>query len=282
MPVSAGMKTYLAGNCLYLATLWEVVAVDTTTIRATNHTRPITYGSNQYAPLPLSPTIIQRKAGLSVDNADLQAIISDGKFTEPQLLAAKWSYAAVTLTVVAVDNLALGHAQKVGGLIGEVTIQNGAAQFEYRSWSDVLSQPIGDLASETCRVKLLGDAECAKDLTAFTHATTVATVTDARTFTVSLGTAKADGYFNYGKATFTSGSNNGLAVEIRKNVGNTITLALPAFYTISASDGVTLIAGCDRTRATCRDRFNNVINFRGEPDLPGRDKTFRIPETDNA
>ncbi len=38
---------------------------------------------------------------------------------------------------------------------------------------------------------------------------------------------------------------------------------------------VELIEGCDRQLATCRDRFANIANFRGEPHLPGNDLLTR-------
>jgi uncharacterized phage protein (TIGR02218 family) len=33
--------------------------------------------------------------------------------------------------------------------------------------------------------------------------------------------------------------------------------------------------GCDKRFATCRDRFGNAANFRGEPHLPGNDLLTR-------
>jgi hypothetical protein len=35
--------------------------------------------------------------------------------------------------------------------------------------------------------------------------------------------------------------------------------------------------GCDRRLATCRDRFGNVVNFRGFPHIPGNDVVLRYP-----
>ncbi|MDE5056044.1 phage BR0599 family protein [Wolbachia endosymbiont of Drosophila bicornuta] len=30
-----------------------------------------------------------------------------------------------------------------------------------------------------------------------------------------------------------------------------------------------ILAGCDKTFPTCRSKFNNTVNFRGEPYIPG-------------
>jgi len=40
---------------------------------------------------------------------------------------------------------------------------------------------------------------------------------------------------------------------------------------------VELREGCDKRFETCRDRFSNAINFRGEPHLPGNDLLTRYP-----
>ena len=40
---------------------------------------------------------------------------------------------------------------------------------------------------------------------------------------------------------------------------------------------VSLTEGCDKRFATCRTRFANSANFRGEPHLPGNDLLTRYP-----
>ena len=40
---------------------------------------------------------------------------------------------------------------------------------------------------------------------------------------------------------------------------------------------IELIEGCDKRFETCRDRFANALNFRGEPHLPGIDLLTRYP-----
>jgi hypothetical protein len=84
------------------------------------------------------------------------------------------------------------------------------------------------------------------------------------------------GYFDGGVMTWTSGANNGLSGEVASYTVGQIVLALPMPYAIAAGDTYSLIAGCDKTFPTCRDRFSNVLNFRGEPYLGGMDKLVQI------
>ncbi len=38
--------------------------------------------------------------------------------------------------------------------------------------------------------------------------------------------------------------------------------------------GVVLLAGCDKSFATCKAKFANALNFRGFPHLPGNDTAY--------
>ena len=61
--------------------------------------------------------------------------------------------------------------------------------------------------------------------------------------------------------------------------GGTVTLdlwqAMP--QAIAEGDTFTVTAGCDKRFATCRDKFANVVNFRGFPHIPGNDFIVSYP-----
>ncbi len=84
------------------------------------------------------------------------------------------------------------------------------------------------------------------------------------------------GYFDYGLITFTSGLNSGLSMEVKSYVPGQITLQLPFPYAVVPGDAYTMHAGCDKSLATCRDRFNNIVNMRAEPYLPGIDRLVQV------
>jgi uncharacterized phage protein (TIGR02218 family) len=139
------------------------------------------------------------------------------------------------------------------------------------------------MVMQDCVVVELGDALCGVNLAgttvdghAITRTTTVAGVTSQQQFTIS-GTAFPDGFYKRGKVIWTSGGNDDVEMHVLDNVGNLITLFVPAYFDIVAADGLTIIAGCDRKRATCRDKFDNVKRMRAYPDLPGRNKLLQFP-----
>jgi hypothetical protein len=83
------------------------------------------------------------------------------------------------------------------------------------------------------------------------------------------------GYFTYGVVSWLTGQNAGYKMDVRQSSPGSITLALPMTYPIAVGDTYSIVAGCDKTASTCRQRFGNFVNFRGEPFIPGTDAILR-------
>ena len=57
----------------------------------------------------------------------------------------------------------------------------------------------------------------------------------------------------------------------------TLVLAMPA--AVQVGDTFSIVAGCRKRLEDCRDKFDNVLNFRGEPHRPGVDALTAAPES---
>jgi uncharacterized phage protein (TIGR02218 family) len=83
-------------------------------------------------------------------------------------------------------------------------------------------------------------------------------------------------YFSLGKLQFTSGALQGtwagIATQAVAGETTTLTLMPPLLAAPAPGDTFTVWPGCDRALATCTNKFNNVLNFRGFPWIP-------VPET---
>ena len=86
-------------------------------------------------------------------------------------------------------------------------------------------------------------------------------------------------YLDGGTIQWVTGQNAGLAQELKTFDfnNNQVDLWLPASYPMSAGDKFIYYAGCDKTRTTCVQKFNNILNMRGEPDMPGINKALGYP-----
>jgi len=113
----------------------------------------------------------------------------------------------------------------------------------------------------------------------FTRDGVVAAVTSNFTMEVVFSDARAvDDWLNGGALIFESGANSGIVREISDFValGQVLTLFLPEPFTPFAGQKVRVYTGCDKRRETCKVRFVNVINFQGEPDVPGTDEIGKV------
>ena len=113
---------------------------------------------------------------------------------------------------------------------------------------------------------------------ALTLVAVVATVVSQREVTLTVSTDAAAPLMIDGRLRWASGTNNALVEEVLSWVLATKTVILKRDmpFTIGVGDSVELVAGCDRTRATCIT-FDNIENYRGFPDVPGNDWLFRTP-----
>jgi uncharacterized phage protein (TIGR02218 family) len=113
----------------------------------------------------------------------------------------------------------------------------------------------------------------------------VATVTGNGDFTLTYTGDAPDALLTGGLLTFEASAsptsaNTGLSMEIKSwsLVSKRVMLFLSMPFDISPGDAVALRAGCGKSLGVCRDTFDNVLNFRGEPFVPGNDLLFRTPD----
>lgn len=282
---SANLATHLASESTTLATLWRVVRRDGAVFRFTDHDRDIAYGGESYlAALGYQRAAIAGGSDLAVDNADLVGLINAGSILESDLRAGLWDGAAVRIFAVNWADLTQGELKLRRGTLGEVVVDDrGLFRAELRGMAQPLQQTIGSLYQAECRADL-GDARCGVNLAfgaGFTAQDTIATVTDSVTLVLAgTGTSLlADGWFDGGVAIWQTGANAGVAREVLGWVQGTLTLSLlgPPPFASAPGDTLHIQSGCDKRWATCRDKFSNRFNFRGEPLVPGANALVGTP-----
>lgn len=85
--------------------------------------------------------------------------------------------------------------------------------------------------------------------------------------------------FEGGTVTWISGDNAGRSMEVKAyDSAGMVTLWLGMYFTIQVGDRFYINPGCNKRRDTCLNTFNNIVNFRGEPDMPMMDKVLSYPQ----
>jgi uncharacterized phage protein (TIGR02218 family) len=266
------LATHYAGGTTTLADLLKITRKDGAVYAFTSASEDVTIGAQLYTSAQgLDISSIEVSAGLAVDNLELTTLDDGTLFTKLEVLSGKWRNAAFEISRYNWANPAGGIEVRMVGTIGEVHLNRGSIVAELRGLQQALQQPIGSVSSKTCRARL-GDAMCTKSLTAFTFTGTVTSAANQQVFTASAMAQAAD-YFAEGLLTWTSGPSNGLTVKVKGFAsGGVFTLSLPMLSAISAGHTFSVIAGCQKRLDDCRDKFSNVLNFQGEPHLPGIDQ----------
>ena len=279
---TAALSAHLGQEVTTLATCWRVTRKDGVEFFFTDHDQDIDFDGQMYkASTSYSRTAIANDSSMAVDNLDVDGVFDAAAITEQDMRAGKFDHAEVRVFLVNWADPAMGALKMRRGWFGEVMLtEQGAFRTELRGMAQALQQRIGEIYSPECRADL-GDHRCKVDLAPLTRTGAVTSATDRADFFAMLdGAPTPDGWFNGGALTFTSGENAGRTTEVKSWTAATgrIELFLAVGYAIAAGDSFTVYPGCDKRLETCIGRYNNVVNFRGEPYVPGIDAMISYPD----
>jgi uncharacterized phage protein (TIGR02218 family) len=268
-------------NPTSVATLWKVTRRDLQVFGFTDHDKDIRYpdtyaGVIYYARTGFTGSQIATSAALSVDNLELTGFLDSIALTEPEMEAGLWDGADFEIFEVNWQNLSQGRNLLMTGNIGEMRRQGPLFVSELRGLSARLQTNQGRVVDPLCSARF-GDARCGFDVASVTTtAVPVTSVTSRRVFgATSLGAATD--YYSWGTVEFTTGENAGFVQDIKTfTSGGAIELQLPMPYPIAVADQFTIVPGCDKRLKTgdgsytgdCFVKWDNVVNFRGFPEVP--------------
>jgi uncharacterized phage protein (TIGR02218 family) len=280
--IPPALQTKLDTGATTLCRCWIVTRNDGVTQGFTDHDENVVVdGVTCLAAAGLNAAEATQKLGLAVTGSDLSGALADDSLTEADLAAGRYDAAEVAIWLVdwSEPELAVLLAK---GVLGEVRRAGQAFTAELRGLTHRLAEQSGRLYTASCSVDL-GGAACGLDLNTptYTGNGTVAALDATSTFHADGLDAYADEWFTAGRLVWTGGANAGLAVEVKfhrtgaDGVSVSLWQAMPE--PIEVGDAFTVTAGCDKRFATCRDRFDNAVNFRGFPHIPGNDFVVRYP-----
>lgn len=269
--IPSGLAAHYATRSTTVAELLKIVRPDGVVFGFTSHDvdSPAIAGVIYKANPGLDVTSIATSSNTSVGNLELTSLHDGSVFTTADILGGVWRNSEFLVGRYNWANPSDGVETLLAGTVGEVEIRQTSVVAELRDLRQYLQQAIGDVSSKTCRARL-GDARCRKDLTAFTFTGSIDVVTSNRVFQDTGLTQTAD-FFGEGEIIWSTGNNAGQKAKIKSfSLGGTLTLALPMFSTVQVGDTFTAIAGCrKRVDEDCKLKFNNILNFVGEPHRKG-------------
>lgn len=270
------MIEWLQPELTRVALCWWVERADGVGIGFTSHDRMLVVDGRDHAAAPgMVPSAVTRSAGFDVATLDVKGALTSDRVTAADLAAGRWDGARVRMFAVDWGDPGGPRVELARGEIGDVSVADGAFTAELRGSTAVLERAVVEQTSPECRASL-GDRRCRVDMAGRVAVARVAEVVSGQVLVLDRAEPEANAY-GYGRVRFLDGANAGLSVAVTASDGDRITLRDPPRLSVAAGERIELRQGCDRLLATCAGRFANVVNFRGEPHLPGNDLLTRYP-----
>lgn len=279
----AALRAHLAGGATTVCRCWAVTRRDGARFGFTDHDRDLVFAGTTFrAASGMTASALQQGTGLAVDNSQAAGALSDGTLTEADLMAGLFDGA--TVEIWRVNWAAVSQRERLfRGVLGEIRRGDGAFEAELRGLAELLNRPSGMVYQRACTA-VLGDARCAFDLDRPGYAAHVEldAQTDGEVFDLPDPGGFPDRWFAHGTLRVETGAAAGLGATIksdrsRSGARRRLTLWEPLRRAILPGDRVLLHAGCDKRAATCREKFDNFLNFRGFPHIPGEDWLTSYP-----
>jgi hypothetical protein len=128
------------------------------------------------------------------------------------------------------------------------------------------NQSLTKIFSKTCRANF-GDLLCKIDKNNYSTIYEISSIIGRKLSLVDCD--KENGYFTGGSASFKTDHGKQFESKITRHFEKNIELNIivPAIFADNCKS-VTLTVGCDKKFISCCNKFNNGVNFRGEPLIP--------------
>lgn len=254
-----------------VATFWRVYRRDGVLLAFTSHDRDLIFEAIAHRAAPgMVPAAIRLTATISDDSAEVEGALSHDSISAEDLAAGLFDEAAIEIGAVDWQQLE-SHILYVGR-VGPIEHDQLVFSAALRSAKHVLDRDLVPRTSPTCRSEFCGPG-CGLSAARFTSSCRLSEV-DLDGNSVRFAGLDPARYLD-GALRFLAGPQIGLTFSIVGTSGEWLCLDRPLSSALEPGILGRLREGCDHTISTCASRFQNAVNFRGEPFLPGNDLLTR-------
>lgn len=267
---------WMQSEIVHSAWCWKITRRDGVMLGFTSHDTDIEYNGVVYkAATGFAPSSVSTTGDMSVDNLDAEGMLRSDSLTAEDLRKGIYTNAAIEVFLINYQNLKDEVFLMRRGVLGEVTYGKNGFKAEIRGLMEAYQQQAGKVYQKNCRT-CLGSKECGVYLPYWTFEGKVTGISEDGSFVIDV--KKENDFFSYGVITWKTGLNAGSQMEVKKyNANGKTELFLPMNFTVGIGDTFSIVAGCDSNATTCRNKFNNLVNFRGEPYIIGNSYSASYP-----
>ncbi|MFB2551017.1 DUF2163 domain-containing protein [Ensifer soli] len=285
--IPTALAAHLDGEATTVCHCWRVICADGVVLGFTEHDGDLVFAGTTYrAASGFLASDSEQGTGLGAEAGEVTGGFSSAAILEADVVAGRYDGARVETYLV--NWQAPGqHVRLRVEEIGEVVRAGDRFRAELRRQTHRLDQLQGRVYGRRCDAAF-GDARCRVDAedAAYRREGAVVAVLSETLLRVSGLSASPDGFFRLGEMHVLTGENAGARISIENHVrgegGVTLSLWLPPPLPLVAGDTFAVTAGCDKSFATCGEKFGNRLNFQGFPHMPGMDFAYGYADGDTV
>ncbi|MDR0572172.1 MAG: DUF2163 domain-containing protein [Rickettsiales bacterium] len=208
------------------------------------------------------------------NSVNIVGFVNDGNINERDIVMGKFDDAKIDIFLVNKNVLDGEKIYLSKGYFKDIQLIDDKFFINIEGILTALKKPITENYSPLCRASFC-DVRCKLNEENHSFVGSVDGVNSKISFFSNDLVDFEKNYFKYGIVTFMEGEDTRERIMIRENNQGTIILSNGLGRDIIVGDGFKIMAGCDKTIETCAKKFNNNINFRGEPNIP-RTKIYQF------
>lgn len=238
-----------------------IVKLKTGTIYLAATDTDITFAGQTYMAIPFQRETIDKSMDNVIDSCEIS--LGDGNYDKLAYLSNGFDFRGADVTIFKIsypDSLEDDTIKSISfmGYVNSCSYSDGVFSFSLNTRLPNIEVP--NRACQLCCNSEFGDSECGISL----EETNVELATGSTSSNILLPSTYETNYWKDG-VIFIKGESR----LILSNEGNKIVVNYSFLQSdIKGGMEATLIRGCDKTKETCQNRFNNMKNFSGFPTIP--------------
>ncbi|MBV2142651.1 DUF2163 domain-containing protein [Falsochrobactrum sp. TDYN1] len=281
IPVPAALESHLQSEVTTHCFAWLIRRSDQLVLGFTDHDRALVLQAVSCEPLTgLNSSEATTALGLSIAGGEVEGVLSSTRISDTDIEQGRYDGATIETYLVNWKN-PQQHMMLRRWTAGTISRSGSRFVMELKGAAAAFDAIRGRRIQRQCDAKL-GDGRCGVNLgdpRFFAHGSVIRA--EGAALTVAGLGGFAGGWFRQGTLSWETGANAGRSIRVAGHEGGELHLREPPLMPVGVGDGFRIVAGCDKSFATCKAKFGNGSNFRGYPHLPGNDAAFAYVNSEN-
>lgn len=259
------MEKSLERDCYTLATCWVLTTKANKKIGFTDHVDEIIEDDFIYhSGSGFGSSSIESSIDISSSKVEVNGVLESSILKKDEIISGVYDNSHIEIFILDYTNPKSGKIKIKSGYLGEIKFSGDRFVADVNSIADNMRTNISKIYSPECRAEF-GDSFCKFKKPTQIQGKVSSIKNNLKIISESIDIK--DNVYSFGHLTFATGDNKDERRSVLECRGNYIVLKKHFSRPVNVGDEFVLYSGCDKTFETCSKKYNNALNFRGEPHL---------------